>query len=495
MSVQILQIHPLDNVAVALCELQAGDCVHGSDRIIKICEHIPTGHKIALTPLLPGENVIKYANPIGHATTVINAGAWVHTHNLATNLGEMLTYSYDPILNTVQSSNEKRTFSGYPRANDSVGIRNEIWILPTVGCVNQVTQQIATVATARWKTSNIDGIYAFPHPYGCSQLGEDHNATRQILIDLTQNPNAGAVLVVGLGCENNHISAFKEALSPYDPQRIAFLNCQDVSDEVDEGLRLMENLVAFAAASRQPVPVAKLVVGLKCGGSDAFSGITANPLVGEFSDRLVAHGGTSILTEVPEMFGAEHLLMQRCRDQATFEKMVEMINGFKAYFIQHQQVIYDNPSPGNKEGGITTLEEKSLGCTQKAGTSPIVDVLPYAQRVTQSGVNLLNGPGNDMVAATALVASGAQLMLFTTGRGTPLGAPIPTVKIATNTQLATRKARWIDFNAGSLLEGANMDEVAAQLFELVLAVASGQQTKNEEHDFREITIWKDGVTL
>jgi altronate hydrolase len=479
MSEHLLQIHPRDNVAVVL-EPQ-GD--------------IPVGHKVALVDIPAGADIIKYGNPIGHATQEILAGAWVHSHNLATNLGVMVEYTYAPVIPHIQSATCTQTFSGYPRPDGRVGVRNEIWVLPTVGCVNRTAETLARQAHARWAGHGIDGVYAFPHPYGCSQLGEDHAATQRILAALARHPNAGGVLIVGLGCENNHIAAFKDVLGEYDPLRIAFLNCQDAADEFAKGEALLAQLAHQAATERQPVPVSKLVVGLKCGGSDAFSGITANPLVGVFSDRLTACGGSTVLTEVPEMFGAEHLLMARAADRDIFARTVAMVNDFKAYFTRHGQVIYENPSPGNKAGGITTLEEKSLGCTQKAGSAPVVDVLAYGEAVCRSGVSLLNGPGNDIVAVTALAAAGCHLILFTTGRGTPLGAPVPTVKIATNFALAVKKPGWIDVNAGLLLDGTPLDDAADALFTTVLAVASGQTTRNEDHDFREIAIWKDGVTL
>ncbi|MHB9108498.1 MAG: UxaA family hydrolase [Armatimonadota bacterium] len=485
---KLLRIHPLDNVAVALAPLSPGEEVNVSETTVRIREEIGVGHKVALTDLSGGQDVIKYGAPIGHATAPIPAGGWVHTHNLVTNLGDLLEYTYTPITTPQQPVPCDRTFQGYLRADGTVGIRNEVWIIPTVGCVNRVAERLAQAAG--------DNIFAFPHPYGCSQLGGDHLTTQRILAGLVHHPNAAGVLVVGLGCENNHLDEFRKVLGATDPNRVKFLNCQDVEDEYEEGLRLLDEISAYAATfTRQPIPVSKLIVGLKCGGSDAFSGITANPLAGAFSDLLSACGGATVLTETPEMFGAEHLLMNRCTDRAAFEKTVAMINDFKAYFLRHGQTVYENPSPGNKAGGISTLEEKSLGCTQKAGTSPVTDVLDYGDRVTNAGVNLLAGPGNDIVAQTVLAAAGAHLILFTTGRGTPLGSPVPTVKIATNSALAARKPHWIDVNAGVLLEGTSMTEAAGQLFNTVLEVASGQPVKNELNGFREIAIFKDGVTL
>ncbi len=441
------------------------------------------GHKYALRDIAAGENIIKYGNPIGHATADIKAGEHVHTHNVKTNLSDNLTYTYEPGDLSFPISDAGRTFTGYVRANGDVGIRNEIWIINTVGCVNKIAE----------KLSAFTGAFAFPHPFGCSQLGEDQELTQKVLRGLVNHPNAAGVLVLGLGCENNNIPLFKEVLGEYDPQRVKFLICQEAEDEIAEGVKLIEELQAYAAQFKPTqIPASRLRVGLKCGGSDGYSGITANPLVGRFSDSLIAMGGSCILSEVPEMFGAEHLLMQRAESREVFEKTVSLINDFKDYYKRHDQVVYENPSPGNKKGGITTLEEKSLGCVQKAGSAPVVDVLDYGDTVKKNGLSLLNGPGNDIVAITNLTAAGAHLVLFTTGRGTPLGGPVPTVKVATNNHLATYKENWIDFDASPVLEGKDIDE---EFLNYVLEVASGKQTKNEQRGYREISIFKDGVTL
>lgn len=455
-----LKIHPLDNVAV----------------------DIETGHKEAIVDIPEGANVVKYGFPIGHATKAIKKGERVHTDNLKTNLGEKLTYTYEPVSYELPEVTDY-TINAYVRENGEIGIRNDIWIINTVGCVNKIAE----------KLSALTGALCFTHPYGCSQLGDDHLVTQQILKGLIMHPNAGGVLVLGLGCENNNITTFREMLGPVNENRVKFLNAQDCEDELAEGVKLIEELKAYASTfERKSVSIAGLKVGLKCGGSDGFSGITANPLIGQFSDMLIAAGGSTVLTEVPEMFGAETILMNRCVDENVFNKTVNLINDFKDYFTQHNQVIYENPSPGNKAGGISTLEEKSLGCTQKGGMAPVVDVLSYGDRVTKNGLNLLNGPGNDMVAVTNLVAAGCHMVLFSTGRGTPLGGPVPTVKIATNSKLAEQKSNWIDFNAGPMLEGK---ELSGELLNYVMAVANGEQTKNEKNGYREIAIFKDGVTL
>lgn len=455
-----LQIHALDNVAV----------------------NVETGHKVALKDIPQGSNVIKFGFPIGHATEDIKAGEAVHTHNVKTNLGEKLTYTYEPVQYALPEA-EECTINAYVRENGEIGIRNDIWIINTVGCVNKVAEKLASLT----------GAFAFPHPYGCSQLGDDHKLTQLILKGLIQHPNAAGVLVLGLGCENNNIALFKEVLGEVDERRVRFLNTQDCEDEIAEGVKIIRELRAYADTfQRQPAPLSKLKVGLKCGGSDGFSGITANPLIGQLSDLLIGAGGSTVLTEVPEMFGAETILMNRCKDEATFEKTVKLINDFKDYYIRHNQVIYENPSPGNKAGGITTLEEKSLGCTQKGGMAAVVDVLDYGDRVEKNGLNLLNGPGNDMVAVTNLVAAGCHMILFSTGRGTPLGGPVPTVKIATNQNLADKKRNWIDFNAAPMLEGKNLSK---ELLQYVTEVANGLETANEREGYREIAIFKDGVTL
>lgn len=458
-------IHPKDNVEV----------------------NLENGHKYAVRDIAAGEDIIKYGFPIGVATAAIARGEHVHTQNLRTGLGRLLNYCYHPVPAPEHKPPKNIPhFKGYLRSNGNVGIRNDIWIINTVGCVNKIAQRLAEAA----------GCLYFPHPFGCSQLGGDHALTQKILKGLVNHPNAGGVMVLGLGCENNNLSAFRKVLGEYDPERVKFLNAQEAEDEMEEGLRLIAQLKQYAAQfRRRDLPISRLCVGLKCGGSDGYSGITANPLVGRFSDRLIGYGGSTVLTEVPEMFGAETILMNRCRNRETFEKTVSLINGFKDYFLRHGQEIYENPSPGNKDGGITTLEEKSLGCVQKGGQSPVVDVLGYGDTVKHSGLNLLDGPGNDMVAVTNLTAAGAHLILFTTGRGTPLGAPVPTIKISTNPTLAARKANWIDFDAGRLLgtdEAAKLDE---EFFQFVLQTANGKQTQNEKYGYREISIFKDGVTL
>ncbi len=493
----LLQIDPRDNVAVALDTIAAGSTLELAGHTLVAASTIARGHKVAIRNIEASKNIVKYGYPIGHATQGIAAGDWVHVHNLKTNLGGTEAYTYQPEPDRIATPSDALTFDGFVRSNGDIGIRNELWILPTVGCVNHTAQSLAQKFSSKLPAGTATGVYAFTHPYGCSQMGEDHENTRKILAAMARHPNAGGVLIIGLGCENNTMSSFKKLLGDLDPARFRFLIVQEVENELDQGMQLLAELAAVVSQDqRQSVPVAKLRVGLKCGGSDGLSGITANPLVGAFSDRLIARGGTTVLTEVPEMFGAETILMNRCTKQETFDATVKMINGFKEYFLRHNQVVYENPSPGNKDGGISTLEEKSLGCTQKGGSGRVVDVLDYGGLLKKPGLNLLNGPGNDIVACTALAASGAHLILFTTGRGTPLGAPVPTVKISTNTDLATRKRSWIDFDAGQLLSGASMDTLAEQLFARVLALASGHtETQSEINGYREIAIFKSGVTL
>ncbi len=445
--------------------------------------HLDDGHKYALRDIHKEENVIKYGQPIGHATQDIAKGEHIHTHNLKTNLFGAVDYTYTPVRYPVAEVTEKPAFMGYMRENGEVGIRNDVWIVNTVGCVNKIAQTLAEKTGAKY----------FPHPFGCSQLGDDQTVTQQILKGMVEHPNAGGVLVLGLGCENNNIAVFQKILGQWDENRVKFLNAQDAKDEIAEGICLIRQLQENAAkAERVPVSIDKLCIGLKCGGSDGLSGITANPLVGRVCDRLTAMGASCVLTEVPEMFGAEHLLMQRCENEEVFQKTVKLINDFKDYYTRHNQVIYENPSPGNKAGGITTLEEKSLGCIQKGGFSTVVDVLSYGDRVRKPGLSLLNGPGNDIVAVTNLMAAGVHMVLFTTGRGTPLGGPVPTVKIATNHALAVKKANWIDFDASGVLQGKDLTD---ELLTYILQVAEGKQTRNEENSCEEISIFKDGVTL
>lgn len=439
------------------------------------------GHKYALSDIRKGEAVVKYGFPIGIACANIKQGELVHSHNLKTALAGEAAYTYMPQKNAI-SKEEPITVSAYVRKNGDIGIRNDIWIVNTVGCVNKIAQRLAERT----------GALSFPHPYGCSQLGGDHLHTQQILCGLIKHPNAGGVLVLGLGCENNNIDELKKVLGSYDEDRVKFLNCQDDGDELEKGFNIIKDLQKQAQKdARTAAPAAKLKIGLKCGGSDGLSGITANPLVGRVSDKLVAMGGTSVLTEVPEMFGAEQLLMNRCVSQTVFDQTVSMINAYKRYFVAHGQPVSENPSPGNKAGGITTLEEKSLGCVQKGGSAPVTAVLDYGDFIELPGLNLLNGPGNDMVAVTNLTAAGCHMILFTTGRGTPLGAPVPTLKISTNTRLAESKPNWIDFDAGKVLQA----DCADALFQLVADTANGKETKNEIHNYREIAIFKSGVTL
>jgi len=491
---ELVQIRPQDTVAVALQPLAAGTVCDWGGGTVTLRTDIPMGHKAALRDIRKGEAVIKYGFPIGEATEDIPAGAHVHTHNLHTLLSGEKEYSWNPTF-PKQEKQPAKTFQGYRRKNGRPGIRNELWIIPTVGCVNDVAKALARDAQ-RLAGGSIDGVYAFPHPYGCSQLEDDQDNTRKVLAALATHPNAGGVLVLGLGCENSGIEQIKPWMGEYDASRVRFLVSQEVEDEHEAGMALLEELAArMREDRREPCGADELVVGLKCGGSDGLSGITANPAIGVFSDRLTAMGGTTILTEVPEMFGAETILMDRCGSEELFRKTVRLINDFKAYFESYHMPVYENPSPGNKAGGITTLEDKALGCTQKSGSSEVKGVLQYAEKVSAPGLNLLTSPGNDLVASTALAVSGAQMILFSTGRGTPFGCPVPTLKIATNSPLAAKKANWIDFNAGRLLDGMSLEELGAELEELVLATAGGKMTRNEQNGFHDLAIFKQGVTL
>lgn len=500
-----LRINPRDNVVVALESIPSGTVFE--ELGITVSQDVPAGHKCAISDIEAGEAVVKYGNPIGKATEFIKKGGWVHTHNVKTRLSGKIEYEYNPV-NSISSGIEQRTnilpqtFLGYRRKNGTVGIRNEIWIIPTVGCVNHIAEEMAKEFSGhgteeKFGPENIDAVVAMTHPYGCSQMGDDQENTALILADIAKHPNCGGVLFLSLGCENNNFEHMSRYLEDIDKERVRFLVCQNVDDEIAEGGRLLNELIAAASEDRRvPVPVSELTVGLKCGGSDGFSGITANPLVGRFSDIITSLGGSSILTEVPEMFGAEQLLMNRAKDEEVFNKTVDLINGFKEYYERHDQVIYENPSPGNKQGGITTLEDKSLGCVQKSGSSTVIDVLKYGERVKNKGLNLLEGPGNDMVAVTALAAAGAQVILFTTGRGTPLSSPVPTVKISSNSQLAAKKAGWIDFDAGRAVStDTGLDELGEELYRYVIDVASGKHVKSEIAGYHSMTIFKQGVTL
>ena len=488
----VLLIDPRDDVAVALANLAPGDSV--VENVAAKCE-IPAGHKVALRAIAKGQPVRKYGWPIGHATAEIAAGDHVHSHNLASALTGLEDYAYAPAAVEPLPAPPPATFQGYRRTNGRVGTRNEIWILCTVGCVARTAQKIAAEAERRFK-GRVDGVHALTHPFGCSQLGGDLAATRTMIGALAAHPNAGGVLILGLGCESNQLAALLEAAPHIEPERLRAFTAQAMEDEIEAGLAAVTELVAVAERDRrEPCPVSDLVVGLKCGGSDGFSGLTANPVVGRIADKVSAAGGTAILTEIPEIFGAERLLMARASDQAVFNDIAAVVNDFKSYFLSHGEPVSENPSPGNIEGGVTTLEEKSLGAVQKAGRGEVTQVLRYGERVDRAGVVLLEAPGNDAVSSTALTAAGATVFLFTTGRGTPLGFPAPTLKLATNSGLAQRKPHWIDFDAGRVVAGQSLDEAADSLMRLVLETASGAPTRAEDNGEREIALWKRGVTL
>lgn len=490
-----LKIHTKDSVAVALKALPSGTFIELDGKRISLRQEIPSGHKFSLTFLPKGAEIIKYGNPIGTAKEDIEPGEWVHTHNLKTQLNDLLSYSYEKITPPVLPPAKESFFMGFQRPDHKVGVRNELWIIPTVGCVNSVATSVANQAQ-KYVNGTLDAIVAFPHPYGCSQMGDDQANSFRILAGLINHPNAGGVLVLGLGCENNNIHELKKYIGNYDPKRVRFLVAQECEDEIEDSLSIIQDLAEYACSfKRTPIPSSELIIGMKCGGSDGFSGITANPVVGGFSDLLISKGGSTILTEVPEMFGAETLLMNRCENEMLFHKTVDLINDFKQYFTFHQQTIYENPSPGNKEGGISTLEDKSLGCVQKSGNAMVKGVLSYGEPLNVKGLNLLSAPGNDLVASTALATSGAHIVLFTTGRGTPFASPVPTVKISSNTPLSHFKNNWIDFDCGGLLENKTLSELSEELFNYVINIASGEYVKAEKAGFHDMAIFKQGVTL
>lgn len=492
-----IKINNLDTVVVCLRAIAKGESFSIDGKNIEVKQDTPAGHKILIDDAKKGQDIIKYGYPIGHAMVDLKSGEWVNENNIKTNLAGTLNYEYNPVDDSLYIPEDNRTFNGYVRKNGEVGVRNEVWIVPTVGCVNGVAERLAARLEKETSLEGIDAVHAWHHNYGCSQLSGDHENTRKVLRDIVLHPNAGAVLILSLGCENNQPEQFEQLLGDYDHDRIKFLITQKVvGDEVEEGMKILRELYAIARKDkRTECPLSKLRIGLKCGGSDGFSGITANPLVGEFSDYLVAQGGTTILTEVPEMFGAETILMNRCKTPELFQQTVSLINNFKEYFLSHGEPVGENPSPGNKAGGISTLEDKALGCTQKCGRALVSGVLEYGDRLQTNGLNLLSAPGNDLVAATALASAGCQIVLFTTGRGTPFGTFIPTMKISTNSTLAKNKPNWIDFNAGELVEGTSMQDLLPRFIDKILAVANGEKARNEENGYSEISIFKNGVTL
>lgn len=492
-----IQINNKDNVVIALQHLSKGTEIRLPGHSLSLLQDVDKGHKVATEEIAQGQALIKYGEAFGHAVQSIAPGEWVHTHNVKTTLNETLKYTYQPQPVSIPKVGDNPDVQLYRRASGKVGIRNELWIIPTVGCVNGIAQQIARAFQEENILDDIDGIYVFPHQFGCSQLGADHQTTKQLLQSMATHPNAGGVLVIGLGCENNQIAPFRDGLQGHDSKRMRFMVAQDSEDEVEEGLKYLSELYSeMKNDKREKGKLSEIIFGLECGGSDGLSGITANPLLGAFSDSVIANGGTTVLTEVPEMFGAEALLMSRARNEDVFNEIVRMINGFKEYYNAHNLPVYENPSPGNKAGGITTLEDKSLGCTQKAGTSQVVDVVEYTQQVKRQGLNLLNAPGNDAIATSALAAAGCHVVLFTTGRGTPYGGFVPTIKIATNSELSAKKTRWIDFDAGKLVSThISMDELLSEFINKLVDIVNGEYCNNERNGIRELAIWKNGVTL
>ena len=499
MALESIQIHPADTVVIALEALAKGASITVEAAAVAVQEDVPKGHKIAVRAIDCGENIVKYGHVIGHATEAIGQGSWVHSHNMKTNLSDVIEYSYEPVaVKEAGSPAHIPSFWGYRRSDGRVGTRNEVWIINTVGCVNTSAERIAKRANELYRRDNFDGVFTFSHPFGCSQLGDDLAMTQKALSGLMRNPNAGGVLVLGLGCENNQMAQQLSCSGIGGSDRIRSFNAQDVADEIEEGVGWIGELFELMKDdARTEVPISELTLGMKCGGSDGFSGITANPLVGRITDILTRFDGRVILTEVPEMFGAEQQLMNRAVSEKVYGDIILLINQFKGYFTAHNQPVYENPSPGNKAGGITTLEEKSLGAIQKGGSAHVHEVLSYGESIRERGMALLNAPGNDGVSATAMTASGATMILFTTGRGTPLGFPVPTVKISTNSALMKNKRNWIDFDAGVLVDGgATMDMLSAELLTLIIDVASGRvKTKNEINGYKEIALWKEGVTL
>ena len=493
--IELLKINEKDNVAVAILGIEKRKTVEVGKLVLQANQTIPAGHKIALCQIKKGEQIIKYGFSIGTASTDIARGDWVHTHNVLTNLTGDFNFTFDKQLCKPKTP-QVASFMGYKRSDGQVGVRNEVWVVPTVGCVNGIAKLAIADVVAGGLPDGVDGVYVWEHPLGCSQMDDDHRNTQKLLASLAKNPNAAGVLIFGLGCENNTMEEFKAVLGEYNPERMRFLVAQQCDDEVEAASDLLRELLSFAAkAKREPVSVSELKIGLKCGGSDAFSGITANPVVGEVSDIVVSCGGSTLLTEIPEMFGAEQLLLNRCKDEKTFSDFLELVKDFRTYFVNNNEPVGENHSPGNKDGGLTTLEDKSLGCVQKGGTGEVCSALRYGQRLNTKGLSILEGPGNDIVAVTALAAAGCQIILFTTGRGTPLGSPVPVVKIASNSAISDKKKNWIDFNAGTVVEGTEVAEVGRELFDIVLETASGKYTQAEIKGLRQIAIWKNGVTL
>lgn len=496
-----IKLYPQDTVALATSELKKGQTVTVDGETITLLDDIPNAHKIALKDFETGEAVRKYDNIIGYASKPIKKGEWIHSHNEVTGLGKSKEYTYDFNPISIFPGESDKTFMGYDRADGGAGIRNHLAIISTVFCANGPLRKLARMAEAKYPaTENFDGIIAFDQEFGCSQTGKDLVTTCKIIAGIAKNANFGGVLLVSNGCEMAIPSVLEQYMGDYDKKRIRTLTLQEVEDEFTAGMELIDEIMEeMKDDKRTPININRLHIAMNCGGSDGYSGITANTLLGTLCDTLVKEGAIMNMTEVPEMMGAEHILMNRAADKSIFDDIVKMMYDYDAYFARYGEKAADNPTQGNKAGGLTTLEEKSLGCIQKGGHCAVMEVLEYGERATKNGFVLVSGPGNDLAGVSGQIAAGAVLTIFTTGRGTPCGFAGPTFRLASNTALATRKSNWIDYDAGRLLTAKTPEEVEAlnkELYDAIMATVNGQyRTRTEENGYYILGALKDGVTL
>ncbi len=494
---KLLQLHPTDNVAVARVQVAAGEEIQLGPVVVRVSEPIAAGHKVAIRPIAAGEAILKYGQRIGLAGTHIDVGSWVHVHNV--NAARLETeYEYCNELIEPSKPAESRTFMGFRRADGKVGTRNYVALISTVNCSATTARYVAMeLAKSDLRDfPNVDGVIPLVHKGGCafSFGGEDHQQLNRTLAGFARHPNIAARLILGLGCETaqaGHLQSDHGLMQLGGPSASRsngplpmVLNIQEVGGvrkTVDRAVGVLRDLLVQANdVRREPIPVSELLVGLECGGSDGASGITANPALGYASDLMVAHGGTAILSEIPEVYGAEQLLTRRSISREVADALLDRIHWWEDYAQRHHASIDNNPSYGNKQGGLTTIFEKSLGAVAKGGTSPLRAVYKYAEPVTERGFVLMDTPGYDPASVTGMVAGGAQVIVFTTGRGSCFGCkPAPTIKVATNTPMFNRMREDMDINAGTILEGATVEDVGREIFEMIIATASGRQTLSE----------------
>ena len=510
-------LHSDDNLCVAARHLELGEEISVGGESLRLAEPVRLGHKLAVRAIREGERVKKYGQTIGFATRDIAPGQWIHSHNLTAGRFER-EYEYATEIPPPPAPIEGRTFQGYRRAGGKAGTRNYIAVISSVNCSASVSKYISQRFdnSLLAKFPNVDGLLPLTHKGGCGlqYAGEDHQQLTRVLSGFATHPNVGAYLLVGLGCETGTLQYLvqhgglaegvvqlntKANGAARPPVVLSMQDCGGTNKTVEAGIAaIAEMLPRVNGVRREPIPASELILGCECGGSDGNSGVTANPALGAASDLLVAAGGTSILSETPEIYGAEHLLVRRARTRAIGEKLIDRIRWWEEYTAKFGVEIDNNPSPGNKEGGLTTIYEKSLGAVAKGGSTALCGVYRYAEPVTAQGFVIMDTPGYDPASITGMVAGGANVVCFTTGRGSCFGCkPVPSIKIATNTPMYEQMIDDMDINAGVILEGASVADVGRQIFEFILEVAGGKRTKSEIHGVgeEEFAPWSIGPTL